>query len=305
MRQALEHRIWQQLKQQPPLPAEKVLCCSGGADSIALFWILKALKISFSVVHFHHGPCLSLEQKKHRDQAARFVVDLCEKMKVSCRVFTSKVGLSSESEMRDFRREKMQHHFSKQTLFFMAHHQDDLLETRLIRLMRGTGPMGLQAMQVLKGQLCRPLLTTSGAELRDYLQRQKLEWIEDPSNRKTSYLRNWIRHRWLPLLEKKRPGSHKKLSESLESLCQVAEGDELKSQVLGTTLLLSEYWTLSSSQQIQALALLLKNKKKQSFSLSQLKEIQRRLLDNCQKSHTFKVAGVIWVINAQQIVLEG
>ena len=87
----------------------------------------------------------------------------------------------------------------------LAHHQDDQAETVLDRLTRGAGARGLSGMAMRSGRLVRPLLEQSRSELVQWAEQQGIWWVEDPSNTKGT--RGWMRHRVLPLLEERRPGS--------------------------------------------------------------------------------------------------
>ncbi len=79
----------------------------------------------------------------------------------------------------------------------VAHNMEDQAETFLIRLQRGSGVDGLSAMSPISWKnnvrILRPLLKISHDDLLDYLQAKNQEWIEDPSNKKNSYLRNRVR----------------------------------------------------------------------------------------------------------------
>ena len=91
----------------------------------------------------------------------------------------------------------------------LGHHRDDQAETVLLKLLRGAGPEGLGGMRVLRplglGQLWRPLLTLSRAQLRDYLKTHQLDCIDDPSNADTGLARNYLRHEILPRLTRHWP----------------------------------------------------------------------------------------------------
>jgi tRNA(Ile)-lysidine synthase TilS/MesJ len=73
-----------------------------------------------------------------------------------------------------------------------AHHQDDLIETALINVIRGTGRLGLSAIANNK-QILRPLIGIPKQELLAYTQKHKLQWREDSTNQDTDYLRNYLR----------------------------------------------------------------------------------------------------------------
>jgi tRNA(Ile)-lysidine synthase len=98
-----------------------------------------------------------------------------------------------------------------------AHHRRDQAETLLLRLVRGTGPRGLRAMEARSelGEgvgLLRPLLETPREEIHRLALERGLSWCEDSSNHSEDFLRNRIRHRLLPLFEELRPGAERRLA---------------------------------------------------------------------------------------------
>jgi tRNA(Ile)-lysidine synthase len=93
---------------------------------------------------------------------------------------------------------------------FLAHHADDLVETFLINLLRGAGLTGLAAMREVSTRhigavdltIVRPLLSVWRSEIDAYVRAHRLKFREDASNKNLSPLRNRIRHRVVPYLEK-------------------------------------------------------------------------------------------------------
>ncbi len=85
-----------------------------------------------------------------------------------------------------------------------AHTRDDQVETVLMRAMRGAGARGLAALAA-EGAVVRPLLGVSRAAVAAYAARERLHWVEDPSNARTDQLRNRVRHSLLPALTRVRP----------------------------------------------------------------------------------------------------
>ncbi len=80
----------------------------------------------------------------------------------------------------------------------LAHHQDDLIETFFIRLIRGSGLTGLTSIKAHTGNYIRPLLETSKAEILDFLQENNIAYCIDTTNQDTTFLRNNIRHKLIP-----------------------------------------------------------------------------------------------------------
>lgn len=107
-------------------------------------------------------------------------------------------------------------------LAFTAHHADDQVETVLMRAARGTGPGGLAGMDPVVThagvRIGRPLLGISRAMLRDYAQRHALRWVDDPTNEDTRRLRNAVRLRLVPALERAIPGFRSALLGALPAL---------------------------------------------------------------------------------------
>jgi tRNA(Ile)-lysidine synthase len=93
---------------------------------------------------------------------------------------------------------------------FVAHHADDLVETFLINLFRGAGSAGLAAMREISTRridgvdltIVRPFLCVWRKEIDDYIGQHRLRFREDSTNKNLTQLRNRIRHRILPYLEK-------------------------------------------------------------------------------------------------------
>lgn len=298
----LEHHLWRELQEQRLLPQKLLVGFSGGADSLALLWALhRVKKTGLAAAYIHHGPG---GNTSYRDQAEQFCRDFCERHQIP--FFVQKyegASLSSEAELREFRHRSLEH-LRKQTgsdLLALAHHREDLLETRILRLIRGTGPQGLVAMRVLQGTFFRPFLKISKKDLLVYLEKYALSALEDPSNQDLHPLRNWLRQDWLRALEERQEGALNSLGRSLEALAEMGAVEELpEGLVIDQGLSRSHFLAASSSQQKRALARLLLQEGVRNFSQAHLEEIQKRL-DNSQKDFTFRVGGVEWVVNAQQI----
>lgn len=108
-----------------------------------------------------------------------------------------------------------------------AHHRDDQLETFLIQWVRGTGIEGLIGMPRVKTSgpipVVRPFLDFTRTEIEELAVSMQLHWIEDESNADTSYLRNAIRHKILPELDRIRPGWKAAAARSIDNLAEDAQ----------------------------------------------------------------------------------
>ncbi len=226
---AFEHRLLRALPGPRTSRARWLLAVSGGVDSLVLaeaLWRWRhKLNVELAVAHVHHGMAADKKQNLFRDRAARTVAAWCARHEVP--FYTAKIKGSSarpsEAELRDARLKLLREWFliGRFDRIVFAHHADDLLETRLLRLLRGSGRQGLKAMAVERGRVLRPLLTVSRREIEEYARRRGLRWSEDPSNASSRHsLRNWLRHEWLPQLERRSPGARMNMARSLENLAE-------------------------------------------------------------------------------------
>lgn len=87
-----------------------------------------------------------------------------------------------------------------------AHHLNDVLETTILNLVKGTGMDGLQGVPVKNGSIIRPLLFATKEMLTTYATLHRLRWREDVSNASEDYQRNFIRHQVIPRLKELNPG---------------------------------------------------------------------------------------------------
>ncbi|WP_255489922.1 tRNA lysidine(34) synthetase TilS [Bdellovibrio sp. KM01] len=316
LKQDLDHQVWKLIKKFDLQDKKILVALSGGADSVATLAVLaKVMKHeNLGACYFHHGDD---KNQEYRKEAQLFCEKLCRKLNVEFFVLKSRSLAKSEAQYREQRYEALARLQKEEGFEVLAtgHHADDLLETRLMRIVRGTGAQGLVAMSYYSGGVFRPFLETPKAELRKYLRSEKLRAFEDPSNALLDPFRNWVREDWLKSLEKRQKGAVNSLARSLETLAQELHSLENKP---GTDLLSQNeaykpqdvkglsrafYLTLSPFEQRRLLAQYLFSLGKRDFSQSQLEEIQKRL-DKPQKVISFKVSGCDWEINAQQIKVE-
>ena len=176
-----------------------ILAISGGVDSVVLLHKLierQPAWINYVVAHVDHGI--------RADSAvdALFVKELANQYNVIFEECSLKLGSgTSENTAREKRYEFL---FSlkkkyKAEAIVTAHHQDDVIETMVLNILRGTSPRGLVGFSRLG--VVRPLLTMPKAELLIYAKQHSLKWHEDSTNQDETYLRNYVRLRLMPKLE--------------------------------------------------------------------------------------------------------
>jgi tRNA(Ile)-lysidine synthase len=191
-------------------PGSRVLVAlSGGSDSVALTFLLRDLApfLEFDiagVAHFNHR----LRDTADRDE--QFCRALAERLGLTILVGSGDVkacadrdGLSIEDAAR-----RERYSFLAQAVVELGadraaagHTLDDQVETFVLKLVRGAGTTGLGGVYPVRGHVVRPLLETSRAELRNYLDELGETWVEDETNADLQNPRNRVRHVFLPRLD--------------------------------------------------------------------------------------------------------
>lgn len=185
---------------------------SGGPDSVALLHIFHTLKyelgLQLHVAHFNHG------LRKSADTDEKFVERLAKKWHLP---YTSKRWRhqpwrkrgSVEEIAREQRFAFLTHLAQKlgTNTIALGHTVDDLAETVLMRILRGTGLQGLRGMLPQRAmgryRFIRPLLGIKKKDILEYLHKNKIPFRTDPTNQQTRFFRNKIRLELLPLLEQR------------------------------------------------------------------------------------------------------
>lgn len=193
-----------------------VAAVSGGPDSIALLHLLVAAMKQepfagrlgpVTVGHVDHGihpESAALAARVRRTAEARGL---------ACLVVEARLGPgASETAAREARyRALFELARDRGALLFTAHHRDDQAETVLLRVLGGSGPAGLAAMNAVSGILVRPLLPFSRAEIAEWLATLGAQVWEDPANVDPRHLRSWLRTEILPRLRAVIPAVDRRL----------------------------------------------------------------------------------------------
>ena len=205
------------LSKYPP-DAVFLAAVSGGADSMAMLAALSAVahKERLYCLHVEHG----IRQPEESKGDADFVRDYCQKHGIECRVisippgkitsFARRKGAGIEAAARFFRRKALfseAEKFGENARILIAHTKDDMLETALMRVLRGCGPAGLAAMPAenrvnSKEQriILRPMSSLERVDVINYLKAKGISWREDSTNADEKFLRNRVRRQLVPLL---------------------------------------------------------------------------------------------------------
>ena len=207
---------------------------SGGADSIAmltaLYELSERLSLRIAVCHINH--CL---RGNAADEDEQYVKEYSEKLQLPFYAFSEDIrklaeteGLTEEEAGRKFRYEKFRE--LKSELGFqciaVAHNRDDLAETVLFHMLRGSSLRGLAGIRPKREDIIRPLLGMSRSDIEAFLNERKIAFRTDQTNFENDYARNRIRNVILPEMRKINEASSEHLamlSEDMWPLIDEAE----------------------------------------------------------------------------------
>ena len=204
-----------------------LVALSGGADSVALLRVLLRLGYVCEAAHcnFHLRG-----EESVRDE--RFVRALAESLGVPLHVihfdtnaYAASHNVSVEMAARELRYDwfaKLRQECGAKVVA-VAHHRDDSVETFLLNLVRGTGINGLQGIRPVNGEVVRPLLCVSRAEILDYLSSLGQDYVTDSTNLQDEFVRNKLRLNVIPMLETINPSVSDTIVETARRLADVAQ----------------------------------------------------------------------------------
>ena len=198
------HRLWRR--------GDAVLvACSGGPDSLALLDSLLSVRedehILIVAAHFEHG----IRGESSREDA-EFVKSFCLSREVECHVghedvpgYARERRVSIETAARERRYEFLRRVAGEidcpgEPLIAVAHQREDQAETVLMHVIRGAGVEGLSGMRPRSGNIIRPLLAVSRAEVEGYCSERRLSPRHDETNDETDATRNRVRRILMPLI---------------------------------------------------------------------------------------------------------
>ncbi|MFQ5586936.1 MAG: tRNA lysidine(34) synthetase TilS [Thermodesulfobacteriota bacterium] len=186
-----------------------LVAVSGGMDSVALLYVLTALRerpgIELTVCHLNHS--LRGEESLRDEEFVRSLAD--------------ELGLAFEGRSEDIKAIARERKGSLQEVaravryaFFdevakkvqatkiaLGHTSDDNAETVLMRFIKGSGTTGLRGIPPVRGRYIRPLIETGRREVEEFIVEKGIRYVEDSSNLETTYLRNRVRAELIPFIE--------------------------------------------------------------------------------------------------------
>lgn len=172
-------------------PGCYVVAVSGGVDSMVLLDILQQLpQLKLVVAHFDHG--IREDSAEDRELVRRAAAGY----NLPFVYGEGRLGSeASEAAARDARYNFLHkvREAAHAKALITAHHRDDMLETAVINILRGTGRRGLSSLQS-RDRIMRPLLPFTKEQIRRYAELNHIQWHEDSTNQDEKYLRNYVRN---------------------------------------------------------------------------------------------------------------
>jgi tRNA(Ile)-lysidine synthase len=200
---------------------------SGGIDSVVLLDLFRKAKFFCGIAH-----CNFKLRGEESDKDELFVKELAQHYEIpyysksfETSEYAEMNNLSIQMAARELRYEWFEElrHEQDYDLVATAHNKNDILETFLLNLARGTGIHGLTGIKNKSGIIIRPLLFASREEIHNYALTYSLEWREDSSNSSLKYSRNKVRNQILPLFDQLNPKFTSTMSENIKRLSETEE----------------------------------------------------------------------------------
>ena len=199
-----------------------LLGLSGGIDSICMFHLFRMAGYPIGIAH-----CNFQLRGDESDEDERFVQNLANEydipfftVKFNTKEIAQKEGISIQMAARDLRYDWFEELRQKYDYNYIAiaHNRNDVVETFLINLTRGSGIKGFTGIKPKIKNIIRPLLFAARKEILDFLDKNNFEYREDSSNQSTKYSRNLIRHEIIPLFEQINPKFQETIIENIDKL---------------------------------------------------------------------------------------
>lgn len=222
--------------------SEKYLVAvSGGADSVALLLVLHRLGYHVEAVH-----CNFHLRGAESDRDEQFVTGLCKRMDISLHKahFDTAQYAQLHKQSIEFAARNLRYSYFRQlssdigaTAVCVAHHRDDVVETVLMNMVRGTGIHGMVGIRPRNGNVIRPLLCVSREEIERYLAVCRQDYVTDSTNLEDDATRNVFRHHVVPLLSQINPGAADNIARTAGLMLDVekifdAEIEHTKSEIM-------------------------------------------------------------------------
>lgn len=192
------------------IPSKVILACSGGCDSMSALDFLLSGKKEVIVAYFNHGTL-------HGEKAEEFITEYCAERSLSLFLGSCSKQKEKHQSLEEYWREERLGWLERvskihQMPVITCHHLDDAVEWWLFSSFHGTGKI----IPCERPPFIRPFLLTRKETLKSWNIRKEVPWIEDPSNNKKEFMRNYIRHELVPRVLNVNPGIHKVVAKKIK-----------------------------------------------------------------------------------------
>jgi len=281
-----------------------IVAVSGGPDSMCLLHLLYSLKeklnLEIITAHVNHNIRESAKSEE------KFVKKFCEERNIIFETMTieSLICSNFQHETRRIRYDFFESLINKYKANYLmiAHHGDDLIETILMRMVRGSSFAGYAGFkkQINKDnyEIIRPLIKLTKEEIILYLKENNIKYVIDESNNKDDYTRNRFRHNVLPFLKKENGNVHKKFLKFHQVLTDYDEyfkkiiNKDLNKVFKNNKLDLKKYKELDDLMQTKIIEEILEQQYNEDLNLitdQHVREI-KKLIDSKSKNVTISFA---------------
>ncbi len=252
-----------------------ILSVSGGVDSTVLLYLLKELNADLVIVHFNH------QQRPESALEAEYVKTLSEKFGFPFEYFELDIKENFHNEAHNQRRFHLINVAKKYEtdVIITAHHLDDLLETILMRLSRGSNLLGYSGFvgSYYKDGIyfLKPLIEVSKKEILAYAKEHDIKYFVDASNKSDTYTRNRYRNEIVPLLLKENESLLEKTLQYNKTLSEAFFQIRKTSTTFlnnNESFIISEFLKLDNAIKKDVVAYLLENKNI-PFTYNKIEEI--------------------------------
>ncbi|QHT67497.1 tRNA lysidine(34) synthetase TilS [Rhodocytophaga rosea] len=263
-----------------------LLAVSGGIDSVVMSHLFYKAKLNFAIAHCNFGL-----RGAESDEDELFVKKLAKKYKVpfysdtfETEAFAQQEKISIQMAARTLRYRWFEQLLNNHGFQYLAtaHHLNDILETVLFNLTKGTGISGLHGIQPKLNRIIRPLLFADKEQIYAYVVEHQLAWREDSSNQSSKYQRNLIRNEVIPLLKTINPNLEETIQHTIEKVVSVErifEEDmhQLKSRLVQQKTDIMYIDFIALQQEFEPVIKLSYLLKEYQFSFTQTKDIWQSL----------------------------
>ena len=200
-----------------------LLAVSGGRDSMTMVHLFQQAGFNFGIAHFNHKT-----RNGESDKDEVFIMEFCQELKLRFYHTTTDInallkkgeGNNFQDLARKYRYEWLQKICRENDFSFIAtaHNQDDNIETFLYKLSKGSGISGLEGIKPKSGHIIRPILDISRKEIDEYINENRILFVEDSSNATTDYDRNFIRHKIIPKFRELHYDFDKRIARTIKNI---------------------------------------------------------------------------------------